>query len=437
MKKVTTRSYAAIIVAALVLLGLGIYLVRLAADGGDWASFYANDSVYKDGVLNCGAVTDRNGVYLARNSADGCVYADDSSVRTACLHAVGDLSGNIGTGALSVFRSKLIGYSPITGTTTGGGTVTLSIDSSLNVTAYNALAGRRGAVLVSNYKTGEILCMVSAPSYDPNVGFDESDSSYEGAYINRCLSSALVPGSIFKIVTLATALENDGSLFERSFYCDGSVEIGGKTVNCTGQHGWQTIGEAFANSCNCAFAELSVSLGGDQIADYAARYGLTESHELDGIETKAGSVVSGGSDEANVAWEGIGQYEDLICPYSMLRLVGAIANGGECVEPTLLANNHTETTRLVRSDTAAQLSSMMSFNVSHGYGADWNFPGLSLAAKTGTAELDNGTSHAWFAGFVTDPDYPYAFVVLVENAGSGLSNAGPVANAVLQQLVFG
>ena len=437
MKKVTTRSYAAIIVAALILVGLGVYLVRLAVDGGDWASFYANDSVYKNGVLNCGSVTDRNGVFLAQSSADGCLYADSEAVRTACLHAVGDLDGNIGTGALRVFRSRLIGYSFLTGTTTGGGAVELSIDSSLNVTAYNALAGRRGAVLVSNYKTGEILCMVSSPSYDPTVGFDESDSRYEGAYINRCLSSAIVPGSIFKIVTLATALENDSSLFERSFYCGGSVEIGGRTVNCTGQHGWQTVGEAFANSCNCAFAELSVSLGGDRIADYAARDGLTESHDLNGIETKAGSVASGGSDEASIAWEGIGQYEDLVCPYSMLRLVGAIANGGECVEPTLLAGGRSGSTRLVRSDTAAQLSSMMSFNVSHGYGADWNFPGLSLAAKTGTAELDNGTSHAWFAGFVTDPDHPYAFVVLVENAGSGLSNAGPVANAVLQQAVFG
>ena len=86
MKKVTTRSYAAIIVAALILVGLGVYLVRLAADGGDWASFYANDSVYKNGVLNCGSVTDRNGVFLAQSSADGCLYADSEAVRTACLH---------------------------------------------------------------------------------------------------------------------------------------------------------------------------------------------------------------------------------------------------------------------------------------------------------------------------------------------------------------
>lgn len=435
MKKVTTRSYAAIIVAALLLVGLGVYLVRLASDGGDWAGFYANDSVYKNGALNCGVVTDRNGVTLAQNSADGLVYASSSLVRTACLHAVGDPGGNIGTGALSAFRSKLIGYSFLTGTTTGGGTVTLSIDSDLNATAYNALAGRRGAVLISNYKTGEILCMVSAPAYDPTVGFNESDSRYEGAYINRCISSAIVPGSIFKIVTLATALENDNTLFDQSFYCDGSVTIGGQTINCSGIHGWQTIGEAFAQSCNCAFAELSVSLGGDAIAEYAERYGLTQTHELNGIETRAGSVPSAGMNEANVAWEGIGQYNDLVCPYSMLRLVAAIANGGECVEPTILAGKSHDTTRLVRSDTAAQLASMMAFNLDYEYGADWNFPGLSLAAKTGTAEVDNGASHAWFAGFVTDPDHPYAFVVLVENAGSGLSNAGPVANAVLQQLV--
>lgn len=437
MRKVTSRSFAALILAALLLVGLGFYLAHWLRDGGDWAAFYANDSVYQNGKLNCGTVTDRNDVFLAGAGNGGLLYADSEAVRVSCLHAVGDVDGNIGTGALSAFRAKLVGYSPISGTTSGGGTVKLSIDSDLNVTAYNALDGRRGAVLVENFETGEILCMVSSPSFDPLAGFDEESGLYEGAYINRCLSAAMVPGSIFKIVTLAAALENDAELFDREFYCEGSVDIGSDTVTCSGWHGWQSIDDAFANSCNCAFAELATDLGGDRIASYAKLYGLTDSHTLDSIETKAGSVVSGGRDNANVAWEGIGQYEDLICPYSMLRLVGAIANNGECVEPTLLAGGSNGSTQLMRRDTADTLRSMMSYNVSYGYSPDWNFPGLSLAAKTGTAEVGDGTSHAWFAGFVTDPATPYAFVVLVENAGGGLANAGAVANTVLQQAVFG
>jgi len=437
MKKVTKRSYAVIIVALLVMFGTGLYVFRLFKDGGEWASFYANDSVYYNGELNAGTITDRNGLTLVQAGGGDYRYADNALLRTANLHTVGDLSGNIGTGALSVFREELVNYSFATGTTTHGGTVNLSIDADLNAVAYEALDGRKGAVLVYNYQTGEILCMVSSPSYDPQTGFDESDPAYEGAYINRCVSSSLVPGSIFKIVTLAAAIENIPDLFTRSFSCGGSVDIAGVTITCSGVHNSQSIDQAFANSCNCAFAEISAELGGDLITEYADKYGLTEEHDLDGVSVKAGSIESAGSDSVAAAWQGIGQYKDLVCPYSMLRLVGAIANDGLCVEPTILFGNSNGTDRLLKTDTARQLAAMMNYNVVYDYGGDATFPGLLLSAKTGTAEVGDGTDHAWFAGFIDNPGHPYAFVVLVENAGGGLRNAGAVANTVLQAAVNG
>ena len=436
MKKVTSRSYATLVIAACIVLGLAFYLFKLGHDGADWASFYANDSVYDNGTLNEGQVTDRNGAVLATAGDGTYSYSDDSDVRTACLHVVGDISGNIGTGALSAFRPRLINYSFLTGTTGSGGTVKLNIDSALNVTAYKALAGRKGAVLVYNYKTGEILCMVSSPSFDPEKGFDESDPAYGGAYIDRTISASFVPGSIFKIVTVAAAAETRPDLWNDSFSCSGSVNIGGAKITCSGVHGSQTFEEAFAHSCNCAFAQIADEVGGDVIARYAKEYGLTESHSLNGIEIKAGSIVSGGSDDASVSWEGIGQYQDLVCPYSMLRLVGAIANGGTVVEPTLLYGVSNGSAQIMKASTAEKLSSMMGFNTQYEYGTD-RFPGLDLCAKTGTAQVGDGTDHAWFAGFITNEDYPLAFVVLVENGGGGLAKAAPIANAVLQQAVFG
>jgi peptidoglycan glycosyltransferase len=436
MKKVTSRAYAALLLAALVVLGMGIYIYRLARDGGDWAAFYANESVYTDGKLDRGTITDRNGTLLAFSGQSAYGYAESSDVRKACLHVVGDMNGSIGTGALTVFRPQLLNYSFVTGTTTDGGTVELTIDADLNVTAYNALAGRSGAVLVYDYTTGEILCMVSSPSYDPNYGFDESDPSYEGAYINRTISSSFVPGSVFKIVTAAAAIENISDIYSQTFYCGGSVDIYGQTVTCSGVHGTITVEQAFAESCNCAFAQIALQLGGDTIAEYAEKFGLTETHDLNGIETAAGSVTSGGADNANVAWEGIGQYEDLVSPYAMLRLVGAIANGGVVVEPTLLAGESNGRERIMSQSTADALAELMSYAVESHYGS-WNYPGLELHAKTGTAEFGDGTSHAWFAGFITNSDAPYAFVVLVEKGGSGLSVAAPIANTVLQQAVFG
>lgn len=436
MKKVTKRAYAALLLAALVVVGMGVYLFRLIRDGGDWASFYANDSVYSQGTLNRGVVTDRSGVVLASAGESSLVYADSADVRKACLHVVGDLSGNIGTGAISAFRSKLIGYSFFLGTTGGGGTVKLSIDSTLNTVAYNALNGRNGAVLVYDYETGQILCMVSSPSYDPDYGFDETSSAYEGVYINRAISASFIPGSVFKIVTLAAAIENIPDLFSQTFYCSGSVEIDGQTVACTGSHGSQTVEQALAHSCNVAFAEIANQLGGDLIAQYAEDYGLTSTHDLNGITTAAGSVESGGSHGFDVAWEGIGQYEDLIVPYSLLRLMGAIANGGTVTEPSILAGKSNGSSRIMDSGTAATLSEMLSYNVEYNYGSD-NYPGLSMHAKTGTAEVDNNESHAWFAGFITNSGAPLAFVVLVEHGGSGFSAASPIANTVLQKAVFG
>lgn len=435
MKKVTTRAFAALLIAALILGGMGLYIFRLIRDGDDWASFYANDSVYTAGTLNTGTVTDRNGSLLAFAGETVYGYAESETVRKACLHTVGDIDGNIGTGALSAFRAELVDYSLLTGTTGDGGRVMLTIDAELNAAAYNALNGQNGAVLVYDYETGEILCMVSTPTFDPNEGWTGDENA--GAYINRTISSTYVPGSVFKLVTLAAAIENIPDLWEQTFYCDGDLEIAPDTINCAGVHGTIGVEDTIAGSCNCAFAEIALQLGGDLIAEYAEKYGLTESHDLNGIETAAGSIVSAGEDNANVAWEGIGQYEDMVNPYALLRLMGAIANGGKVVEPTLLQGKGNGTTQLMDPNTASTLADLMNYTVETEYGGRNTFPGLDMHAKTGTAELGDGDSHAWFAGFITNSDAPLAFVVMVERGGSGYSAARPIANTVLQEAVFG
>lgn len=216
MNKVKRRAMSVLLVAVLVLGGIGVYIVRYIEHGAEWATFAANSSVYTSGVLNTGTLTDRSGVVLATASGGSRSYAEDAAVRKACYQTVGDYAGNIGTGALKAFSKQLSGYNPITGTyATDGHTVALTLDSSLCVTAYEALAGRKGAVLVSNYKTGEVLCMVSGPSIDPAVDGDVPD----GAYINRCINGSFTPGSIYKLITSAAALENIKDISTRRFTC--------------------------------------------------------------------------------------------------------------------------------------------------------------------------------------------------------------------------
>ncbi len=434
MKRVKSRATAALIIAAMIVCGMGVYVFRFVSDGADWASFGANRNVYDNGMLAACTLTDRNGVVLAHASDGKRSYAESASVRTACLHAVGDWAGNIGTGALTAFSKQLSGYSIASGVSENGGTAALTIDSRLNETAYAALAGRRGAVLVMDYTTGEILCMVSSPAYDPDAGFDSSDSYYEGAYLNRCLSASYTPGSVFKLITLAAAIENMDDIYSRSFYCSGSRDINGINVKCTGVHGSQTIEQALANSCNCAFAEISLELGADTLYKYAQALGFCSQQEVSGIYTAAGSFQKAPAGSADLAWSGIGQYTDLVCPYAMLRYVSAIASGGSVREGTLLKGARSGSTRLLSAETAGSIAEMMSYNVAYSYGSG-NFPGLKLCAKSGTAETGDGSSHAWFTGFLDDSEHPYAFCVVIENGGGGLRNAGAVANTVLQYAV--
>lgn len=425
MKKVKNRSWASLLIALLLVVGLAVYLVKLADNGGAWATYF-------NGGTPGGTILDRNGVTLYSSTEDGVSWAADYTTRLSCYHLIGDSTGNVRTGALRQFRDRLTGYSFISGTSSGK-TLQLTVDSSLNAAAYNALAGRDGAVMLIDYTTGEILCMVSTPADDPS---NPSAAPADGTYLNKCLSASFVPGSVYKLVTLAAAIENIPDLFERSFWCEGSSVVSGAVLNCTGSHGSQTIEQALANSCNCAFGEIALELGADTLAEYAEKLGITQELTLDGMTVTPGSFDKAEAGSIGLAWSGIGQYNDLVVPYALVRYVCAIANGGSILEPTLLGHGGLDgETELLSADTAARIAEMMNNNVQTAYGGQWTFPGLNVSAKTGTAEVGDGTSHAWMTGFLNDPAHPYAFVVLVENAGGGLTNAGPVANQVLQAAV--
>lgn len=437
MKKIKNRAYFAVLIAAALVIGLCFYAARLYNNGKDWVMLRANQSVFNEGVLDKGTVVDRNGVVLAEAGGGVYSYAQDTNVRKACFHAVGDYAGNIGRGAISAFNYKLAGYNFFDGVSSiggNGGKVRLSIDSALNTAAYNALNGRNGAVLVSNYKTGEILCMVSTPSFDPNSPPDLSSAAYEGVFINRCLGSTYTPGSVFKLVTLYAAIEKMPDLKEKTFDCNGSAVVGGESVQCTGVHGQQTIEQALANSCNAAFSQISQELGADAISEYAEKSGLCKSFDISGVDTAAGSIEKAAEGTAALSWMGIGQYNDLVSPIAMLRFVSAIANDGVAKEPVLLKNGYSAGTRLMKEEVSGEIREMMSYNVTYAYGAG-QFPNLKICAKTGTAEVGDGRSHSWFVGFLNDEENPLAFTVVIEHGGGGLANAGPVANAVLQAAV--
>lgn len=430
MRKITNRAFSLLLIAALVMGGMLIYLVQYIDHGQEWALSFSRVNSGSSGLLQ-----DRNGVMLASFGKSEELFSPDPAVRTANYHVTGDYWGRTGAGILSRYWSGMQDFSLLTGMTkTESSVLTLSIDSRLNQVIYDALSAQgedtKGMMLLCNYKTGELLGMVSIPAVDPA---DEETEPKDGAYINRCLSASFTPGSIFKLITAAAAYEQIPDIDQRSFYCEKEYDIAGVTITCTGTHYTQTFEQALSNSCNCAFAQIAVMLGQDTMVDYVTRYGFLDKQELNGISTVAGSFPTEFVGDPELAWASIGQSADLMCPYAMLRFLCAVANEGMLIEPSLIESGAApEGSRYMPADTANRLKQMMNFNVVDHYRGEENFPGLRLCAKTGTAELGDGASHAWFVGFLADDTHPYAFVTLVERGGYGLTAAGSVTNEVLQ-----
>ena len=447
MKQLKQRTLFVLIFALLLTLGTLIFCVLLTVNGRSWASSPVNQQAYSSGKLSSGAILDRNGVLLYDCATQS--YGEGKLLRTSTLHLVGDKQGNIATGARKRFAKQLVSYNPVTGLGDKGNQVYLSIDSDLNQTAYEALNGKNGVVAVYNYETGEILCQVTAPSYDPTNedqvnAVANGDSRYAGAYINRFFSATYPPGSTFKIITAAAAIENlDVEHF--TFECTGSYSIGGDAVTCPGVHGSLDFESALAHSCNGAFAKLALELGGETLEEYARKAGLLDSMEISGYPCASGSFDIADDGTLDLGWSGVGQYHDLVCPATMLTLMGCIAGDGEAATPRLLSKVTTQgglPASIISTskssigwsrETCETLQRLMRNNVSEIYGQD-KFGDLAVCAKSGTAEVGGGLDpHAWFVGFIDDPDHPYAFVVVVENGGWGSSTAGNIAAKVLRQ----
>lgn len=453
MKKMQKRAIICLFFAVLLIAGTVFYVGNLAVHGKDWVSYPANKHIYTNNKLTTGVIKDVNGRTLISNSKDGATeYNSDKEVREALVHVTGDSLGNIATGANVVFKDKMVGYNFITGVYSASGegrTINLTVDAEVSKVAKNALGNKRGTIGVYNYKTGEILCMVSSPNYDPNKPPTLEADDTSGTFLNRFTSSAIVPGSTFKVITSMAAIETIPDLDNWTYTCTGREQYGSyksDRITCLYPHGKVNFEEALAESCNCAFGELANKVGAENLQKYTEMSGLTDSYDINGIHTKESSFDF--SDNAlDLAWTGIGQSKDLVNPCSMMVYMGAIANGGKAANPKIIDRVRfsnglpasfpfkTKTEKLINEDTAKKLTSMLKNNVKTNYGSG-NFPNLDIAAKSGTAEHGKGTTpHAWFAGFLDDEEHPYAFVVVVENGGYGTETAGKAANKVLQEII--
>lgn len=453
MQNTTKRAKIIFALVAVFFVLLSVLFYRFLVYGSEWVTYTFNNHVYDSGVLSvAGTIYDRDGEILATSIDGDRVYNEDLSVRLSTLHVVGDSSNYIATSVQSLYQSSLIGYNFVDGlyttiTTDDGSDITLTIDAQVSAAAYEALNGEKGTIAVYNYETGEVICMVSSPTFDPedkpsSAISENLNGVYDGVYLNRSISGVYTPGSTFKIVTGICAIENFEDIYERTFTCTGECVTSNGSVICNSVHGTLTFERALQVSCNSVFAQLAIELGADLLTQTVRDLGLGTSISVSKAETVKSTFDLSEAVDIDLGWAGIGQYTTLVNPTQMLMLMGAIANSGVAITPYTVESSAEliDYTGVVSSnislsaETADLMAEMLRSNVSEYYG-DSRFPDLEMCGKTGTAEVMDDDPHAWFVGFSVKEDFPYAIVVVVENGGSGSSVAIPIANTVMQAVL--
>jgi cell division protein FtsI/penicillin-binding protein 2 len=307
----------------------------------------------------------------------------------------------------------------------------------------------KGAVVVLDILTGDVLAMASRPDFDPS-NINPSLTDEDQALFNRALG-AYTPGSIFKIVTASAALEN-GVSPDLTFDCPGYVELGDIIMKCSsydsGGHGTVNMAQAFARSCNSYFINLGLKVGRDSLFDMAVRFGLGNKSGLSdqGIDEPSGELPStfGYPVPAEIANLSIGQGSLLVSPVQAANMTAVIANGGLLNKVSIvdsIINDKGDRVRntyfpswerVLSKETAVSLQGMMLLSVQSGTGGLADIKGYGgSAGKTGSAETgwikDNrNILHAWFSGYFPIDAPRYAMCIFIEDGKSGGSSAAPI-----------
>jgi penicillin-binding protein 2 len=367
-----------------------------------------------------------------------------------------------------------------------GENLALTIDKKLQFAAEKALVGKKGAIVAMNPMDGEILAMASAPAFDPNAfieGIDKEEwlrltTSQDCPLENRAIQGQYAPGSTFKIVMALAGLEEGVIDPQEEVFCGGTFKLGDHVFHDWRRqgHGWVNLHRAIVESCDVYFYKVGKALGVDKIAHYARMCGLGQPTGFELGSEKAGLIPTSQwkLKRFGIPWQqgetistAIGQGFVLVTPIQMARLIGAIFNGGILYEPKVVKwvgkegnESFRFTPRQVGKITAKEehlalirdaLAGVV--NEPHGTGSKARMKGMTVAGKTGTAQVitlekekhfgkanevpSEYKDHAWFVALATVENPVLAIAVLVENGGHGGSAAAPIAAELIKTYLGG
>ncbi len=342
-----------------------------------------------------------------------------------------------------------------------GQDIQLTIDQRIQKIASEVLGQRLGTIIIMEIETGEILGMVSSPSFDPNIFLDQrlnhrvksifSDSA--SPLLNRAIRGLYPPGSVFKIIVSVAALASSKITPQTSFFCNGSVQIGNRSFHCVHAHGLQDLKLAILNSCNVYFYNLGEKLGPDLMQRFAYLFGLGQLTQIDLPYEKAGLIPSRldrkiklkkdwyQGDTLNFA---IGQGEILVTPLQLVHTMVSIARDGKEAQPHLIkVINEAELIKFstireikVKPEIFKVIQSGLRAAVTSPSGTAHilDLEDFYISGKTGTAQSYQGReSHAWFVGYDIKGKHKIAFCIFLEHGGSSL-HACELARELLMKL---
>jgi penicillin-binding protein A len=404
-----------------------------------------------------GLILASEGGELAANNKDGAYFLREYPEGSLTSPWLGYSSLQYGrAGVERAYNPELSGESDlltvrnfldlVTGKPKRGADLHLTIVTAVQRAAVDALGDNVGAVVALDPRTGAVLAWADSPRFNPNTvnaDWKQLNADPGKPFLDRAVSGRYPPGSVFKVIVAAAALEK-GVVTPDTVFDDppGGWLAGGYRVNnFNGESfGSHTFSDAFANSVNTTFAKVGAQLGADQLSAYAHAFGF-------GMQLPWRLGGSGGSfpdpagmDKAHVAQASFGQGEVLVTPMQMALVAAGVANGGQIMRPYVVGEVRDynqqvlEKTapsvwlRPIAASTAATLRDLMVKVVEEGTGTRAAIEGVKVAGKTGTAEIGGGQAHSWFIGFAP-ADSPSVAVAVVVEKGTAASAA--IARAVM------
>jgi len=335
--------------------------------------------------------------------------------------------------------------------------VQLTIVDRAQALARERLEGQRGAVVALDPKTGAVLVLASAPTFQP-AEVAKTHESWElfstdpaSPGLNRAVQGLYPPGSIFKVVTAAAALESGTVSVDTEYTCNGEITIGDRPLRCwkAGGHGTLNLAGAVAQSCNVYFAQLGEALGTQALSSYARRTGLFEAPPLalPPNTVSASRLATKQTGDLASASYALGQGDLLVTPFAAAQMAAAVANHGVLMRPELVkavisprgqvrqSTQPAAEQQAFRESTARLLAGMLESAVESGTGGVAQLPHVRVAGKTGSAQAPGGEAHAWFIGFAPAQDPRVAVAVVIEHGGSGGAAAAPIARDIIATLL--